>query len=218
MVIAEQILLLTLVLLVLYYAIQRVVNFLDALGEHIKGALRCCGLVLLCLSCDVEVATFCRAVDHACLAVKNAPLFLLLDPSVSVEFGAELDLDLDLGVGRLECLLSQLDAKLVLSSILGFVLILHVRVHITVEKLLALSVCQHEPHTLVRGATSVNQFVVRPDQLVKDTRVKHLDLHLERVIFDNGVRKAAPFSLCCIEIHGVAHLHKHGKRRNHEKH
>lgn len=51
----------------------------------------------------------------------------------SVEFGGELDFGLDLLFVINEGLVGQLDAELVLTSILSLVLVLHIGVHIAVE-------------------------------------------------------------------------------------
>ena len=109
----------------------------------------------------MEVSALGRAVDHARLAIENSPLFFLLDPSVPVELGRELDFDLDLFLLIYEGFFGHLNAELVLASILSLVLILHIGVHISIEKLSARGIGEHQPDALIRGASPLYQLIVR---------------------------------------------------------
>jgi hypothetical protein len=60
----------------------------------------------------------------------------------SVELGGKLDLGLDLLIFILECHLCKLDAELVFACLLSLILILNIWVHITIEELRIVSVCQ----------------------------------------------------------------------------
>ena len=59
----KKILLLTLISLVLKYAIERSVDLIDALCEHVKAAHCHSLLILLLLNLHVEVSRLCSAID-----------------------------------------------------------------------------------------------------------------------------------------------------------
>ena len=88
----------------------------------------------------MEVSTSLRAIYHARLAVKVTALLLNPLSSVSVELGRELDFGLDLMIIIFEGIFGELHTKLILSRIFSFILILHIRVHISVEECIIISV------------------------------------------------------------------------------
>jgi hypothetical protein len=96
-----------------------------------------------------------------------------------VEFGGELDFGLDLLFIIYEGLVGELDAELVLTSILSFVFVLHVGVHIAVEQLLLVGVYELQAHTLVRCPTSSDHFIVGFDKHIENLFVHDLHFHFQ---------------------------------------
>ena len=94
-----------------------------------------------------------------------------------MELCGELDLSLDLLIVARECHLCELHAKLVFASLLCLVLVLHIWVHVTIEKLRVVFVSQLQSHSLVWCTALSNQFVICNDQILKDSLVKNLDFH-----------------------------------------
>ncbi len=70
-----------------------------------------------------------------------------------MEFSGKLDLGLDFLSLASECHLGKLDTELVLAGLFSIVLILHIRVHIAIEKLGVVLISQLESHTLIRCAS-----------------------------------------------------------------
>ena len=59
----KKILLLTLIGLVLKYAVKRSVDLVNSLGEHVKATHRHSLLILLLLNLHVEVSRLCSAIN-----------------------------------------------------------------------------------------------------------------------------------------------------------
>ena len=133
---------LSFVLLVLYYAVERCVNLVDSLRQHGESPLSYRLIILFSLYFHMEVSTSLCAIHHARLAIEVSTFLILSLSSVSVEFCRELNLGLDLLVLILKGHFGELHAQLILSRILSFILVLHIRVHITVEELVVVSVFQ----------------------------------------------------------------------------
>ena len=70
-----EVLLFPLVLLIVYYGVHGGPDFVDALVDHFEATFVDSVLVLLLLHSHVEIAVFSRAINHACLAVKESTLF-----------------------------------------------------------------------------------------------------------------------------------------------
>ena len=101
----------------------------------------------------MEISASFRAINHACFAVENTALLIYSLSSVPVELGRELDLGFDLLSFIVESTFGQLHAKLILSGIVSFVLVLHIRMHISIEKCIIISIFKEKPDTLIRGST-----------------------------------------------------------------
>jgi hypothetical protein len=109
-----------------------------------------------------------------------------------VELGGKLDLGLNELELLIESHLGKLDAQLELAALLDFVLVLHVGVHVTKEELLVVFVSQAQTHSLIGGVALQTKLIVRLHDVVQDGLIEDLHLHLEGVVADNSVLKAAP--------------------------
>ena len=78
----------------------------------------------------------------------------------SVEFSGELDLSLNLLVIVHEGIFGELDAQFVLTSLLCLILVLHVRVHVSVEEPRAVFVFERESDSLVRDTTLLDELII----------------------------------------------------------
>lgn len=78
----------------------------------------------------------------------------------SVEFSGELDLSLNLLVIVHEGIFGELDAQFVLTSLLCLILVLHVRVHVSVEEPCAILVFERESYSLVRDTTLLDELII----------------------------------------------------------
>jgi hypothetical protein len=110
----------------------------------------------------------------------------------SVELGGKLDLGLNELELLIESHLGKLDAQLELAALLDFVLVLHVGVHVAKEELLVVFVSQAQTHSLIGGVALQTKLIVRLHDVVQDGLIEDLHLHLEGVVADNSVLKAAP--------------------------
>lgn len=73
--------------------------------------------------------------------------------------------------------LTEHHAELVLPTVLHLVLVLHIRVHITVEQLLVVLIGQANAHTLVGRPTSLGHLIVGLDDVHQDFLVQNLSFH-----------------------------------------
>ena len=97
----------------------------------------------------------------------------------SMEFSRKFDFCFDFWLFASESHLCKHHTELVFPSICRVIFILHVWVHITIEKLLVVFVCQHQTHALISCLTPSSQIIVSLDDGVKHILVEDNDFHLE---------------------------------------
>ena len=107
--------------------------------------------------------------------------------------------------------LSQLDTKGELPALVDFVLILHVRMHVSEEKLLLVFVGKPQTDTLIGLVPLHLQVVVRFHDVVENLLVQHLDFHFKGVVGNHRVFEAPPLIWLSHEVNGL-HLAKGGQR------
>ena len=97
----------------------------------------------------------------------------------SMKLGWKFDFCFDFCLFASKSHLCEHHTELVFPSICRVIFILHVWVHITIEKLLVVFVCQHQTHALISCLTPSSQIIVSLDDGVKHILVEDNDFHLE---------------------------------------
>merc|ERR1711994_278566 len=112
----------------------------------------------------MEVTIILGTINHTSFSFKEAASLSNSSSSISVEFGRELNLGLDLLVIISEGVFCDLNAQLIFTSIVSFIFILNVRVNITIEELVFILVSEHESDSLVWCTSTLDESIIGFDQ------------------------------------------------------